>query len=165
VCVDGPAGAGKTTFANSLLANARQLRLRARLIHLDDMYDGWQQGLNSIGPRLRNYLVGPLASGHSGRYHRYDWHLGQFADWVSVPSTELLILEGVGSGHSNIASRRASLVWLDADPNLCLELGLARDGEGMREQWLEWKVKESEYFAQYSLPERADFIVETTNAQ
>ncbi len=112
---------------------------------------GGSKASNSIGPRLRNYLVGPLASGHPGRYHRYDWHLGRFADWVSVPRTELLILEGVGAGHPNIASRRASLVWIDADPDLCLARGLARDGEGMRDQWLDWKVKEAAYFAHHSV--------------
>ncbi len=163
--MDGPAGAGKTTFATSLAESAGRLGLDTRLVHLDEMYDGWEQGLDSIGPRLRNYLVGPLASGHDGRYHRYDWHQGRFVDWVDVSTAELLILEGVGAGHPNIASRRATLVWIDADPAVCLARGLARDGEGMRDQWLDWKIREAAYIEQFSVPEHADFRFVTTNAQ
>lgn len=118
-----------------------------------------------MGPRLRNYLVGPLASGHTGRYHRYDWHAGRFAEWVSVPATELLVIEGVGAGHPNIASRRATLVWIDADPDLCLARGIARDGEGMRDHWLDWKVREAAYISAFSVPEKADVTVVTTNAR
>ncbi|MBJ7451459.1 MAG: uridine kinase, partial [Blastococcus sp.] len=38
VCVDGPAGSGKTTFAGRLAA---ALGDDAELVHMDDLYAGW----------------------------------------------------------------------------------------------------------------------------
>lgn len=165
VCIDGPAGAGKTTLSAAVAVAARDLGWSAHVVHLDDTYAGWHQDLFALGGRLRNYLVGPLASGHAGRYRRFDWYADQFAEWVSVPATDLLILEGVGASHSNIASRRATLIWVDAPPEVCLTRGLERDGETMRDHWVSWKRREAVFFETNSVRERADVEVVTATAR
>ncbi|MGL5824197.1 MAG: uridine kinase family protein [Nocardioides sp.] len=162
VCVDGPAGAGKTTLAGQILQLATARGIDAQLVHLDDTYQGWEQDLTALGGRLRNYLVGPLASRHTGRYRRFDWPANRFSNWVEVPPTELLVLEGVASGHWQIQSRRATLVWVDADPLLRLERGLARDGKDLRERWLGWQAREAEYFARHDTARQANLRVTTT---
>ncbi len=165
ICIDGPAGAGKSTLSEAVAAQSRDQGVTVHVVHLDDTYDGWDQSLFKLGGRLRNYLVGPLASGHVGQYRRFDWSAGEFTDWVRVPAVDLLILEGVGSGHWQIASRRATLVWVDADPKLCLARGLARDGDALRPQWLAWKEREGAYFSALGIQEEADIRVVTTNAR
>ena len=43
VCIDGPAGAGKTTLAELLMAR----HPHARVMHLDDLYAGWDNALDA----------------------------------------------------------------------------------------------------------------------
>lgn len=137
ICIDGLAGSGKSTLAAAVAATGA----RAGTVHLlrsDDLLDGWT-GLASIGPRLRNYVVGPLASGHPARYRRYDWETEAFAEeHVVAPHLDLLVVDGVGSGHPGLRSRRATLVWVDADDELRLARTVARDGERWRPQLEAW---------------------------
>src|SRR5689334_11082023 len=91
ICVDGPAGSGKTTLAADLAALSGAL-----VVHLDDMYEGWG-GLLRAADRVDSLLL-PLARGEPGSYRRWDWHAGDWAETVSVPPVPLLVLEGVGSG-------------------------------------------------------------------
>ena len=41
VCVDGPAGAGKTTVAEELVAAFDEVGATVQLVHMDDVYAGW----------------------------------------------------------------------------------------------------------------------------
>lgn len=171
ICIDGPAGAGKTSWSAQL---ARALRSEAlasakdetssggqsvQVIHLDDTYDGWQ-GLPGVAPRLLSEVIEPLRSGRPASYARYDWAAGAFAERIAVPPSEVLILEGVGSGHRCLEPVRDLLVWVVAPDSLCWSRGLARDGEGMRAQWAAWKADEAAYFREQDLPARADLIVD-----
>ncbi len=67
VCIDGPAGSGKTTLA-AAVAEATG----ARVLHMDDHYEGWQ-GLGDAPARIRDEILAPLATGLPGFYRRYDW--------------------------------------------------------------------------------------------
>ena len=62
VCVDGPAGSGKTTFAGRLAA---ALGADAVVVHMDDLYAGWT--LTGAVARLRAGVLRPLADGRPGR--------------------------------------------------------------------------------------------------
>lgn len=141
VCIDGPAGSGKTTLAAAVVDAATERVDTVHLIHADDLLTGWD-GLPGLGPRLRNYVVGPLASGHPARYRRYDWELEAPAEEHVVAPMDLLVLEGCGTGHRALRSRRATLVWVEAPESLRLARGLARDGEAVRGQWLDWMAQE-----------------------
>ena len=48
ILIDGPAGAGKTTFSLKL-----QNELGCQVVHLDDHYNGWDEAL---GQNLTNVL-------------------------------------------------------------------------------------------------------------
>ena len=141
VCIDGPAGSGKTTLAAAVVGVAAERVDTVHLIHADDLLTGWG-GLPGLGPRLRNYVVGPLASGHPARYRRYDWELEAPAEEHVVAPMDLLVLEGCGTGHRALRSRRATLVWVEAPESLRLARGLARDGEAVRGLWLDWMAQE-----------------------
>ncbi|MEK8229278.1 hypothetical protein NKG05_30305 [Oerskovia sp. M15] len=52
---------------------------------MDDLYEGWA-GLTAGVGRLAEQVLEPLAGGRAGRYQRYDWTLGAFAEWHDVPS-------------------------------------------------------------------------------
>ena len=98
VCVDGPAGSGKSTLARAV-AEAGQSRVPSvHVIHTDDLLDGWR-GLPGLGRRLFDDVVAPLAAGRPAQYRRYDWVAGAFAEEHVVAPMDLLVLDGVGTGH------------------------------------------------------------------
>ena len=160
VCVDGPAGSGKTTLADALV---RALRappsVSVELLHMDDVYDGWA-GLATGMATVATSVVEPLRAGLPGRYRRFDWHRHAYAEEHVVPPVDVLVVEGVGSGSSAYASATSLLVWLAAPPVVRLERGVERDGEHLREQWLAWREVEEAMFGRERTRERADVVVD-----
>jgi hypothetical protein len=141
ICVDGWTGTGKTTLAAALVHAARREGLDVALVHTDDVLLGWG-GLPSLGPRLRNGLVGPLASGHTARIRRWDWHADRPGDLLVVAPVDLLVLEGVGASSRRVASRCATAVRTTGPREACLERSVARDGEHVRAHLLAWQEAE-----------------------
>ncbi len=149
VCVDGPAGSGKTTLAGQLAAS-----LPAQVVHMDDLYEGWT-GVRAGVDRLHEWVLAPLAAGVAGRYRRYDWELGRYAERHAVPVADSLVVEGCGSACQGVDQYEPLIVWVEADDDLRLQRGLERDGEGEREHWLGFMAAEQEMYARERTRERA----------
>jgi uridine kinase len=161
VCVDGPAGAGKTSFADDLRhAFWAGQAWGQQVLHMDDFYEGWT-GLNTeLLERIEAQVLAPLREDEPGRYQRYDWNRRAFAEWHAVPPRPVLILEGVGSGALRFADSTTLLVWVDAPPEIRLARGVRRDGEAMRDDWLRWMTREAEFAVANRTRERADLCVD-----
>jgi uridine kinase len=158
VCLDGPAGSGKTTLA----AGIATLAPDARVVHMDDLFAGWS-GLAEVDAQLGDLLL-PLAEGRAGAYRRYDWVAGTFAETVVVEPLPLLVLEGVGSGASRFASLITALVWVEAPYDLRMARGLARDGDAFAPHWEQWAQDETALFARERTRERADVVIDGAGA-
>lgn len=158
VCVDGPAGSGKTTLAGRL-AEALD---HAPVLHLDDLYEGWSGLDGDLAPRLRAQVLDPLAQGRAGRYQRYDWVGERFAEWVDVPVPTALVVEGCGSAQRAVARDAVLTLFVEAPADVRLERGLDRDGASSRDHWLRWMGLEAVHFARERTRERADVVVDGT---
>ena len=154
VCIDGPAGSGKTTLATAVAAASG-----ARVLHMDDHYEGWA-GLGDAPARIRDQVLRPLAEGRPGHYHRFDWDTGRWAERHTVRPSELLVVEGVGAGSQELTAHATVLVWVEADRGVRLARGLARDGEALRAEWVRWMAAEAEHFERHRTRERADLRVD-----
>ncbi|MBD7981476.1 uridine kinase family protein [Oerskovia merdavium] len=154
VVVDGPAGSGKTTLA-AQLGEA----LPAQVVHMDDLYEGWT-GMTAGTGRLVEQVLGPLSQGRPGCYQRYDWTLGDFAEWHDVPLAPFLVVEGCGAGARRIADLTTLLVWVEADDEIRLARGIARDGDDAYDAWIDWMVSEREVYAVEGTAERADVVLD-----
>lgn len=163
ICIDGPAGSGKSTLGRAVLAAASAFG-SAHLIHLDDLLEGWG-GLGRVGETLDRDVLAPLRDGRPGRYHRYDWELGRFPEHCVVPPADFLVVDGVGSGASSYSSSITTLVWVEAPRNLRLARGIARDGEQLLPQWRQWMLDEDALFRRERTRERADVLVDGTGEQ
>ena len=160
VCVDGPAGAGKSTLARAVLDAACE-HGTARLVHTDDLLDGWS-GLPRLADTVERDLLAPLREGRAGSYLRYDWHLGRFTERHRVDPVDMLVLEGVGAGAAAYADSITTLVWVDAPEELRLRRCVDRDGEGLRDRLVRWMADEQELFARERTRQRADVLVDGT---
>ena len=109
IAVDGLSGAGKSTLAQSLAA-----LLDASIIHLDDVYRGWG-GLGEVGLHLRDWVIRPLTEGRDPRWHPWDWLAdAPSEEWLQIPRSEFLVVEGCGSAAAEIETATALVVWVEA---------------------------------------------------
>lgn len=156
VAIDGPSGAGKTTLASDLAAE-----LAAPTIHMDDLYPGWD-GLREATLRAGEWIVGPLSAGQPARYRRWDWAAGQYAEWVQLPASEVVVLEGCGSGARPVGDALSVLVWVEADEAVRYARGMARD-TAYGPFWSGWAQQERELYAADGTRARADLVIDTTS--
>ena len=160
IAIDGPAGAGKTTLATNL-ALALAPELRVQIIHMDDLYDGWD---NALGSRLSETLAHIVSSHKSGRkisFSKYDWAKSEFKVAEEIPDADLIILEGVGSGQGVIRDELAALLWIDIDHSFGLERVIARDGDSIKAQMQMWLTQQQQHFSREGTQNAADFILTT----
>ena len=153
ICVDGPAGSGKTTLAAALGELGG-----GRVVHMDDLYEGWA-GLATIDAQLDG-LLAPLAQGRPGSYRRYDWPQGRFAEEVVLEPAPLTVLEGVASGAARFADLVTVLVWIEAPHDVRMRRGLDRDGDDFAPHWEQWATDEAVLFARERTRQRADVVVD-----
>ncbi|AEG44115.1 uridine kinase [Isoptericola variabilis] len=151
VCVDGPAGSGKSTLATQLA-----VAFACPVVHLDDLYEGWEAGPDGGAARLREWVLEPLAAGRPGRYRRYDWHAGAYAEEHVVERAPVLVVEGCGAAARQVDPWASLRVWVEADDTERLRRGLARDGEAARGHWLRWMADEAAHYAREQTRARAD---------
>lgn len=154
VCVDGPAGSGKTTLAAALAP-----LLGAQIIHMDDLYEGWS-GLEQGPERLLEWVLAPLAAGTPGRYRRYDWGLGRYVERHTVPLADFLVVEGVGAASLLTEPFAPFVVWVEAPEDVRLARGIARDGAALEGEWRRWMVAEAEHHRANGTRERADVVLD-----
>jgi uridine kinase len=156
VAIDGPGGAGKTTFAARLAVSFDGAPV-VQVVHTDD-FASWE---NQFGwaPRLRAQVIEPLKRGEPGRHQRYDWVERRLAEWHDVPVADVVIIEGVGAAQLAFADALAMAVWVETAPDVRLARGIARDGEQLRGFWEQWIVGERAHFATDQTRSRADLVV------
>jgi uridine kinase len=156
VCIDGPAGSGKTTFAGRLGA---ALGADAVVLHLEDLYAGWT--LTGAVSRLAAGVLRPLADGRPGEYARYDWAARRFCpEPTSVPVPKALVVEGCGSSPRALDPWAVLRIWIEAPADLRVARGLARDGDGLAAEWQRWQSTEAAEFAREDTRARADLRVD-----
>jgi uridine kinase len=159
VAVDGPAGAGKTTFAGRLANALRDTGATIGEIHTDDLLDGWGDML-TFWPRFDHDVLQQLRSGRPGCYRRYDWYAGRFAEAVPVPVPDVLLVEGVTSARAVIRADLTLSVFIAAPRDLRLARGLARDGEELESHLARWFAAEETHFDADRTADHADLLVD-----
>jgi uridine kinase len=160
IAIDGPAGAGKTTLAHEIYL-ALSLKMSVNVIHMDDLYDGWDNALGADLSAILKYLVNQHQKGSSAQIKRYNWSTSSFGESENIEPADLLILEGVGSGDKSLQDDLAALIWIDIDPEIGVMRVIDRDGYQVEDEMKKWLGTQQEYFSQHSTREKADFILTT----
>ena len=171
VCVDGPAGAGKTSFAAELVQALEATHGPVPVVHGDDVYEGWAvvagqtdrvAAFAALALRLDTWLIEPFRRGEDARLPTWDWYAGSWGAPHLVPAAPVVVLEGVALAARAVREHAALTVWLDADADVRLERVLARDGAALREAMLAWQRDEARWHALDGTRAAADVRVPTT---
>ncbi len=161
VGIDGPSGAGKTTFADYLAAELlTQTGAVPQIVHMDDLYPGWD-GLVEAVDLVTNQVLEPLSRGDDGLFRRWDWEASERRELIRVPVADWVLVEGVGSGSSPCRPHLSALAWLEADRKVRMARGIARDGESFRPHWERWAVQEEQLFEAEDTRTHATVILKT----
>ena len=160
LAIDGPAGSGKSTLAGEI-ARAFSGTYSIEVIHLDELYNGWDEALSEELFSKLTQLIAAQRAGKATDLAIYDWSAGSFSGSKEIKAVQLLIIEGVGSSNQLLHPNLTTSIWLDIDQSTGLARVLERDGEEIRDEMVKWQKMESEYFARDLTRERADFILST----
>lgn len=183
VLVDGGAGSGKTTLANSLHAALRErtpVRATGKCpepfkAELDD-WNWWRitrpRDVISFLPRFEGELVIPLLEGRTAVYHTRDRTNDEMGDTlesrprVTLPAPVILI-EGVGAACRELTAfleERNVLsltIYVVAAPEKRKARGLARPGTRATEKdWDEWMAFERQFVAEDDTIARSHIVVD-----
>ncbi|GAA3831037.1 4-amino-4-deoxy-L-arabinose transferase [Nocardioides panacisoli] len=153
VCVDGLAGAGKTTLAAAI----GRVCPGTVVLATDEMLEGWG-GLPGLGASIEA-LLRPLAAGRPGRWRRWDWYADRWAEWREVSPAPLLVLEGVGSGASSYADLVTTVVWVEAPAADRRDRWLDREGDARH--FASWAADEAALHERERARDRADLVLRT----
>lgn len=154
VGIDGKGAAGKTTLA-ALVAAALP---GAVVVHVDDFarpsVPSWERD------RFVAQVLAPLRGGRPARYQRWDWDTDAPVGWGEVPVGVPVVVEGVSSTDVRLGVPWDVTLWLEVPEDVRLARAIARDGEAMREQWVErWMPEEDAYEAAQRPQDRVDAVV------
>jgi uridine kinase len=160
LAIDGSAGSGKSTLAGEI-ARAFSGDYSIEVIHLDELYNGWDEALSEELFQRITQLIAAQKAGKATDLAIYDWATASFSGAREIKAAQLLIIEGVGSSNQLLHKNLTTSIWLDIDQSIGLARVLERDGEEIRAEMVKWQKMESEYFVRDLTRERADFILST----
>jgi uridine kinase len=150
VGIGGHGGAGKSTLARALPVTA--------VVGTDEFWDGASFDLDRLG----RDVFEPLLAGRPAVYRSFDWDAQRPRDEPrAVEPAGLVVVEGVCALHRRFRDAYDLRVWVDAPRELRLARGVARDGEGARERWLEvWMPMEDRYVERDDPVSAADVVLD-----
>ena len=157
IAIDGRAGAGKTTLAASFFDDL-SVDKTVEVIHMDDLYDGWD---NALSERLTQTLESIVKSHQSKVAFEIDifnWQSMSFDSKRVIHPVDILILEGVGAGQKVVRDAGATLYWLDIDAEVGIQRVLNRDGNQIASQMKQWQIAQEIHFLRDKTRENAEHI-------
>lgn len=153
IAVDGRSGSGKTTFATRL-----SKALKAPVVHTDDV--AWYHSFFDWWSLMTEHILEPFRAGKSINWTPESWKERNRTGSIIVPTTKILIVEGVSASRRELSTWIDLPIWIETDLLIAQQRGLARDGETARDFWFEWQAAERPLLEKDQPWTRAKLIVD-----
>lgn len=165
VAVDGPGGAGKSTFAAALACALAAGGRSAALVPLDDFLvkersfdDSWERSWDRA--RLVDEVLAPLRRGEPVAWRRLEWWSNTLSDPIVLPAAEVVVVEGITALHPALRRWWDLAIWLEVPIELAAARGLARDiAAGHEHDWPRWAANDRRYRAEHDPVAAADLVL------
>lgn len=164
IAIDGRCASGKTTLAQELGAY-----LGAGIVHMDDFFlPAWlrtperlsQPGGNVHYERFLEEVMPALRKSQAFFYRKFDCSAMQLTKTVEVAASPYRIVEGAYSQHPAFSDYADIRIFCDIEPEWQLSRILERNGEEALRVFKErWIPMEEQYFREYEIRQRADYVV------
>lgn len=159
ICIDGPAGAGKTTLA----ARVASVLPDSFIVHMDDLYKGWQSPLSSdLFQRVVDDITRPFLAGQVLTYATWNWTAGAWNESTRRPSPQHLIVEGVGACARQLRAQATLSIYVDFDDKRGIERVNARDGMVSEPHMSQWLTHQRAHFASDNTRSECDLVVRSS---
>jgi len=161
ILIDGRAGSGKSTLAERIQNELfRQGESMPRIVHLDDLYEGWQ-GLAAGVEYLQRFVLNPLLAKQTASWQEYNWELGKRDRWREFSGGTPLIIEGCGSLNQFTSAVAHLSIWLEVDEAIRRTRWLERDGDAFNEYFEIWAAQELDFIAREKSPTLAGYLLQS----
>lgn len=150
VAIDGPGCCGKSTLADSIAAETRVAVLETDDFHLPR---GAQAEEGSPLPyrRWREFVSAArrLASGVAVRFRPIDWDSRDLLPEKMVVPDRVVLIEGIGSLHRDLASIIDYRIWVDGLASTRLARVVRRNSESVAKSWSSYIPFEQAYLEHF----------------
>jgi len=159
VLIDGRAGSGKSTFAESLQQQLfRDGESAPRVIHMDNIFEGWD-GLALGSEYMVRFILQPLARRETASWQDWSWVKNQRSSWREFSGGTPLIVEGCGSLTERSKEHSDISIWLEASEETRRERWIQR--ERHLEKFDFWAAQELDFYAREKSQSLADLVIKT----
>lgn len=156
LAIDGVAGSGKTTLASRLCSDLKS----CQVVHMDDLYEGWNDPLSQrLTAKVIRELLEPFNKQVPIRYQKFDWILNRFDKFEDLKTSNILILEGVGSGQREFRKYLSKTIWVEYDPSQGFDRVIARDGEGIKGEMVNFLLDQNKHFIAELTKNTSDYTI------
>ena len=167
ILIDGRAGSGKSSFAEELRNELfRQSDAAPTLIHMDDLYPGWE-GLEAGSAYLVQNILQPLSQAKPAAWQKWDWGQGRRGDpnepgngWREFSGGNILIVEGCGTLSRQSRELAQLSLWIEAPREVRRARWQARDAGKFDEFWGLWQAQEDHFYETEKSDRLADWVIE-----
>jgi uridine kinase len=159
VLIDGRAGSGKSTFAESLQQQLfRDGESAPRVIHMDNIFEGWE-GLSLGSDYLVRFILNPLSRRETASWQDWSWVKNERSSWREFSGGTPLIVEGCGSLTERSKEHADISIWLEASEETRRQRWLNR--ERHLDKFDFWAAQELDFYAREKSQSLADLVVNT----
>ena len=159
ILIDGRAGSGKSTFAESLQQQLfRDGESAPRVIHMDNIFEGWD-GLALGSDYMVRFILQPLARRETASWQDWSWVKNQRSSWREFSGGTPLIIEGCGSLTERSKEHADISIWLEASEETRRARWIQR--ERHLEKFDFWAAQELDFYAREKSQSLADLVIKT----
>jgi uridine kinase len=159
VLIDGRAGSGKSTFAESLQQQLfRDGESAPRVIHMDNIFEGWE-GLSLGSDYLVRFILNPLSRRETASWQDWSWVKNERSSWREFSGGTPLIVEGCGSLTERSKEHADISIWLEASEETRRDRWLNR--ERHLDKFDFWAAQELDFYAREKSQSLADLVIKT----